>query len=1059
MTKTESDLSKNEKARISLAHEIKENMPNLSDSERVAALAIFEAGAFSMGMEFSEYLEKTFPVGVFGNVKEIQSQAQKKGLEINGGVEIQNNPFTQNINALIYASENADFSTWVHELAHIWQAQLTGSLKENAQKAFQVKNENWQESIYTFSDGHTDTSAEAFAYGFEDFLKHKATEMADEDKKAIFEKFANYMAYTYNGINKNIEVSKEIADVYNAFVMLDDNILSQAEKAVRFEKENALDFNLTHITSNKNTYIESNSDSNELLSKLQFQIVGEQSILQMAESEEKERILEDLKAAKLMDEKFKNMDQSSRAYRIKSATGWEKGVDGKWKYETDDSINLIKSGSLIEKILNTSPQMLTELSKKTPLVLSDVLDAPELFNIFPFMKDVSIHFYSDPNAFRAVLTPQGIKLNTQYIKSSDGEKGIKGVLAHEIQHVIQAIEFSQSTGIQGKNIENLYNDMKKAMKALDARQYDYDITSLKNGLDAYMKDSGEIEARNVARRITMTYDQRRHSTLESTEDVKRNVQFQTRKKTQDNDMDKEKKEQLQKIMNALNKIKEQKTQIGNSNYQKIDTDLVVKEQTQEYNSDNLNKSVNEETSLEENELTQAGEALKNIKFTPQNWEKLVHILNEIKEISENEKLRVLDHEEINEKIIQTENKNNEEKSFEQNELKKEPFDFSKIEYGKTILPPFTIMTDGKLKNIDNALVLGYDNSSHTYLLQNGENKITLERKTLNSILENKSCEEINQTQKESGKIENAQGRAIVFADKERGINGTIIPEFSMITSGGFIDFKNCVVTKHSEADNSYTLYNGEQLLVVDKKTFAELTSEERFNKKYDENSTIYDKMLERQYEDYFKVRENTSANFLHNLSVYSRKEANSPCDAINLAGIIVGRMNKTERDKTKIMLQNLCKNGQTINEFIANHYNNSVKQFPLNENYIKKYHSEKELPRIFNDTISDNGVYIDNNPLLLRGEKNYNLKIGDTISNINIYKDKIFGSGKERIHFDELKIVSSSKDKNSITLMDKNKSFFEVPQDSILKEYVVQKTSELLKEVKRQRQSSMEISY
>ena len=107
----------------------------------------------------------------------------------------------------------------------------------DAEKAFQVQDGNWQESIYTFADGHTDTSAEAFAYGFEDFLKHKAGEMATEDKKVIFEKFADYMSRTYNGIKQNIEVSEEIAKVYENFVQLDDNILAEAEKAVRMEKE------------------------------------------------------------------------------------------------------------------------------------------------------------------------------------------------------------------------------------------------------------------------------------------------------------------------------------------------------------------------------------------------------------------------------------------------------------------------------------------------------------------------------------------------------------------------------------------------------------------------------------------------------------------------------------------------------------------------------------------------------------------------------------------------------------------------------------------------------
>lgn len=228
-------IDSNQAARIKAAREIKENMPNLSENERTAAIAILEAGAKSQGMEFSEYVEKTFPDGIFGDIKKAENAAKQQGVNINGAVSV--NGFGENVKAVIYAGKTADFSTWCHELSHIWQAQLAGELKNDAEEAFQVKNSDWQNSIYTFEDGHTDTSAEAFAYGFEDFLKNKAGEMAAEDKKKIFEKFADYMSRTYNGIKQHIEINEKIASVYQKFVELDDNILAQAEKAVRLEIE------------------------------------------------------------------------------------------------------------------------------------------------------------------------------------------------------------------------------------------------------------------------------------------------------------------------------------------------------------------------------------------------------------------------------------------------------------------------------------------------------------------------------------------------------------------------------------------------------------------------------------------------------------------------------------------------------------------------------------------------------------------------------------------------------------------------------------------------------
>lgn len=124
--------------RVALAHEIKINMPNLSDGERAAAISILEAGAVSVDMKLSDYVKQTFPNGIFGNFQEAELSARQQGKLINGGVVIDG--FGENAKAVIYASRTADFSTWVHEVAHIWQAQLTGKLKQNAQKAVNYEN-------------------------------------------------------------------------------------------------------------------------------------------------------------------------------------------------------------------------------------------------------------------------------------------------------------------------------------------------------------------------------------------------------------------------------------------------------------------------------------------------------------------------------------------------------------------------------------------------------------------------------------------------------------------------------------------------------------------------------------------------------------------------------------------------------------------------------------------------------------------------------------------------------------------------------------------------------
>ena len=618
----------NIQARKRVAEELRKNIHNvkrnadgsytqteLSNKQIAAGITLIESAARRMNMGLNEYINKTFGSQIFGSREEFAEASLAQGEDVNkkaGGMYqgvAQSNwrEVGQQIKAVIYAGEHADFSTWAHEMAHVFQNQLDGQLKTDAEAAFNVQNGDWINSTYTFKDGRTMSSAEAFAYGFQDWLETGKAE--NEQMRNIFQKFAEFIADCYNRLKNHLDFTPEIESVFNQLLDGDDTIMSKALKAAQeqdneyraslkrqaeekqaakeAEKEeakkqaeaareeasegtdfentqeeqsteeieskldevtnetektdNAIDNALenTNLTDEKKaeiadvlkdettTRVEKSEAVTEAASSvyndeseidgypdLMFQLAGEPSIRRMAESEERERILTELDAAQLLDEKYKNMDANSRAARIRRATGWEKDAKGEWKYEFDDSVNRIKTEFFKANpgILSGSPYLLN---------LGDILEADELYKVFPYMKNVRVSFYSDPNAFRAVLTPQGIKVNTRYLQGMNGETGLKGVLAHEIQHIIQAMEFADSKGLQGADIEQLYNDVMKAMQAAGERKYNYDLTSLQQGLDAYMKDAGEIEARNVARRIFMNADQRRMNTLASTEDVKR----------------------------------------------------------------------------------------------------------------------------------------------------------------------------------------------------------------------------------------------------------------------------------------------------------------------------------------------------------------------------------------------------------------------------------------------------------------------------------------------------------------------------------------------------------
>ena len=454
----------------------------------------------------------------------------------------------------------------------------------------------------------------------------------------------------------------------------------------------------------------------------------------------------------------------------------------------------------------------------------------------------------------------------------------------------------------------------------------------------------------------------------------------------------------------------------------------------------------EKIDFAENEARENFQPSPNVK-SPEEFERMK------KEI---DNARIVDDEpEIKPESVEN---SEEEKNMEtqKEDVSYQDYTAGKVIYGKTILPPFASMTsDGHLKTCENFVVKSYDNESGTYLVENENEKLSLPRETFNTLLNPAGLYKEQQEEK----IFQMEGNGIVFDNPEKGVKGTVIPEFSLMTQNGLQTYKDCVVTKFNESDKTYTLRNGDSIISVTEERFKEITSPERFENKFDENTPAYKKMLKTQYEDFFKERSNTAYNFRHNLSVFCRKEANSPCDALKVAKGIIQKMSPSEQDKTKKLLKKIAREGESLNQLIVRTYHEAIKEVPLNEEYIKQYQPENRIARPFYDTLSTDGQKIDTDTQLLRTDKDYNVKIGDTLKDIDIKSDKIFGHGKEKVHFSELKVISASKEGNTVTLMDKEKSFIEIPRDTVLKAYKEQQLKEMKHQQAHSRRNSMEISY
>lgn len=316
---------------------------------------------------------------------------------------------------------------------------------------------------------------------------------------------------------------------------------------------------------------------NSRKSDIRFMFGGEKGATEADKAEEKTYRMDNLKVAEKMERGKKD------AKAIKLATGWERGADGKWRYEMPDAkikdMKDIGGGNIVKRF---EDDMLWNDGK-----LTDVIDAPGLFEAYPQLKDVRI----DTDAIMNDMPSNGVynaKTNTITIHA-DELKYMNSILNHEIQHAIQYIEgfgkggspeqmekefkaaqdewkaraYAHELEEKAKEMGGEYNQS-EVEKALVEEYKDLDMSdelpdketrikgfnyfargyadrsmddaikrfrlneSTRSDFDSYkeyLKLAGEVESRNVEKRLGMTDEERRNSLAEETEDVNRDEQI------------------------------------------------------------------------------------------------------------------------------------------------------------------------------------------------------------------------------------------------------------------------------------------------------------------------------------------------------------------------------------------------------------------------------------------------------------------------------------------------------------------------------------------------------
>lgn len=316
---------------------------------------------------------------------------------------------------------------------------------------------------------------------------------------------------------------------------------------------------------------------NSRKSDIRFMFAGEKGAAEADKAEEQTIRMDNLDVAKQME------DEKKDAKIIKMATGWEKGVDGKWRYEMPDAkikdtID-VGGGNIVKRF---EEDMLWTDGK-----LEDAVDAPKLFEAYPQLKNIKIHTDAVMNDMpsNGEYNPQTKTITIH----ADELKYLNSILNHEIQHVIQHEEGFAHGGTpeqverdfnaakaewkarsyafeleeKAKEMGGEYNqsEVEKALiqeyKDMDMPEFIPDKETRIKGFNyfargyadrsmddaikrfrldrfqrtdfdsyqEYRKLAGEVEARNVEKRLGMTDEERRNSLASETEDVNRDEQI------------------------------------------------------------------------------------------------------------------------------------------------------------------------------------------------------------------------------------------------------------------------------------------------------------------------------------------------------------------------------------------------------------------------------------------------------------------------------------------------------------------------------------------------------
>jgi len=175
--------------------------------------------------------------------------------------------------------------------------------------------------------------------------------------------------------------------------------------------------------------------------------------------------------------------------------GWIKGVDGKWRFEIDDSQ---VTYPLLDKVTNNKNVLVKDAK------LSDVISHEALFAAYPQLRDfnISIDVFGS-NPVKGEFRTKSIKIQAPNVTTA------KWMILHEVQHAVQHIE-DFARGGNWDQVRTLpeYADW-RAKQASKAGMLDIlNLGTVSEAYEAYRHLAGEAEARETVNRMHMTAEER-----------------------------------------------------------------------------------------------------------------------------------------------------------------------------------------------------------------------------------------------------------------------------------------------------------------------------------------------------------------------------------------------------------------------------------------------------------------------------------------------------------------------------------------------------------------------